>query len=209
MSLLRSFVARIALLLAVGVAAFGCLHHEARESLREPRAASPQKSQAVATAADDATTVDYLEGTHAAEALAMIRKAAGEEFRTLDIEINPAYVTATVQDRADKSKIFEYEVKNGALIGPAPVRFNNPDTSAAAISGQAFDPAVVAMDRIGDIVREARSRLRVGERAEALVGIRKWDPDGRIEIRVVCPGLLSGGTYVTDARGQHGKASAD
>ena len=45
---------------------------------------------------------------------------------------------------ADKSKIFEYEVKNGALIGPAPVRFNNPDTSEAAINRQVFDPSVVA-----------------------------------------------------------------
>src|SRR5437868_139085 len=100
----------------------------------------------------------------------MIRKAAGEEFRTLGIEVTPMYVTATVQDRADKSKIFEYEVKNGALIGPAPVRFNNPDTSEAAINRQVFDPSVVAMDRIGDIVREAKSRLQVEERAEALVG---------------------------------------
>jgi hypothetical protein len=139
----------------------------------------------------------------------MIRKRAGEPFRTLEIEVNATYVTATVQDRADKSKIFEYEVKNGALIGPAPVQFNNPDTSEAAVSRQAFDPSVVAMDRIGDIVREARKRLQVGERAEALVGIRKWDPDGHIEIRVVCPGLLTGGTYVTDARGLHGKASAE
>ena len=202
-------MARITLLMAVGVVALGCLHREAGESLRKPRSESLQKSHAVATAADNAGTVDYLEGTHAAEALAMIRKAAGEPFRTLEIEVNPTYVTATVQDRADMSKIFEYEVKNGALIGPAPVRFNNPDTSEAAISRKVFDPSVVAMDRIEDVVREARNRLQVGQRAETLVGIRKWDPDGHIEIRVVCPDLETGGTYVTDARGLHGKASAE
>src|SRR5256885_12004459 len=80
--------------MAVGVAAFGCPHREAGESLRKPRSESLQKSHAVATAADKAATVDYLEGTHAAEALAMIRKAAGEPFRTLEIEVNPTYVTA-------------------------------------------------------------------------------------------------------------------
>src|SRR5437867_419090 len=75
--------------------------------------------------------VDYLTGTHAAEAVKQVRDKVGEPFRVLEISVWDDRVTIQAQDPKKPENIDEYRVRGGQLEGPAPVRlFGDTDEKA-------------------------------------------------------------------------------
>ena len=145
---------------------------------------------------------------HALEAIQLVRKAVGEPFRVLEINIHTTSVNVQVQDPKKKENVDEYEVDGGKLEGPKPVKLIGGDTDEAAVNRSVFDPSEVALDKIAALVHEAEQKVELEGRDEALVTIRR-DDERKIEISVLYNGSRKTGSYTTDRNGLHGKAVID
>jgi hypothetical protein len=172
----------------------------------ETKHAAPPPTPEALEAAALAAATKYQEGTHALEAVQQVRKAVGEPFRVLEINVHTTSVSVQVQNPKKKENVDEYDVDAGKLEGPTPVRLIGTDTDEAAVIRSVFDPSEVALDKIAAVVHDAEQKVQLEGRDEALVTIRRDDESRKVEISVLYNGSRKNASYTTDRNGQHGKA---
>ena len=85
----------VRIFIVIGLLAAGCPQMERRPAeTKHARPPTPEELDAATLAA----ATKYHEGTHALEAIQQVRKAVGEPFRVLEINIHTTSVNVQVQD---------------------------------------------------------------------------------------------------------------
>jgi len=202
----------VPVVMAAGLLAAGCPQFQ-REKPAGQRQAPPKEITEAdinrMQAEENARKLKYQEGTHAAEALAMVKAKVGEPFRVLQILVYPTHVKVQAQDPKKKENVDSYDAEDGKVGGPTPVLLIGEDNSAAGVSRAVFDPSQVAIDKISDLVQVAAQKIQLEGRDEPLVTIDRDMFEGKVEIVVSYSGTRKNGNYTTDAKGQHGKAEVN
>src|SRR5256885_4814431 len=134
----------VRIFIVIGLLAAGCPQMERRPA--EPNHARPPTPEEL-DAATLAAATKYHEGTHALEAIQQVRKAVGEPFRVLEINIHTTSVNVQVQDPKKKENVDEYEVDGGELAGPKAVQLMGSFTGEGAEDCSVFCPPEVAADK--------------------------------------------------------------
>lgn len=152
--------------------------------------------------------VNYYEGSHAAEAVQMVRAKVGEPFRVLNIRIDNDEVRVQVQDPKKPENVDEYSVAHGRLDEkPTPVRLFG-DSDQKTLNANVFDPATVDLTKVADLIREGNEKIQLeGREMTGLTIERDMFNDGRVIIDVNYHGTRKSGYLRTDRKGAHAEAS--
>ena len=151
--------------------------------------------------------VSYYEGTHAADAIAQIRAKVGEPFRVVNIDIDDDTVRLKAQDPKNKENVDEYEIENGKLEPPKPVRLIATDQKT--LEANLFDPTDVDLSKVPDLLREANEKVQLeGRKLSDVTIARDMFEGGRpVMMDVNYRGTRKTGYLRADRHGAHAKVS--
>lgn len=126
------------------------------------------------------TTAELFETDLIARTVREVEAKVGAPLRVLDLAAENGGLRIQVQDPAKPENVDQYELRDGRLAGPLPVKLLGPGTLAASL----FPISAVDLARIPEFTRAALARLAIPEATATALRIRVDDPPGAIRKRL-------------------------
>ncbi|HTJ84045.1 MAG TPA: hypothetical protein VL400_20135 [Polyangiaceae bacterium] len=128
---------------------------------------------------------------------AKLKATLGSSLRVYELTIYPTYSFAKIQDPKVPLHVDQYEVRDGKVGEPTPVKFVGKEPTAAELHDVTFDLDEPDWTQVPRMLDDAPKRIKVEGGAVTHVIVNRFLPfEKEVRFRVYVNGPRSGGGYV-------------
>jgi hypothetical protein len=199
---MRSLFHRIVIVIALGAAGLGCAKgkllgdESAAETSKAGSAATPARGEP-ATAA---TSGDYFKD--ASGVPAKFKEKVGGPVRLLELTLYPGYVLAQIQDPKKHENVDGYELRDGQVGDPEPVKFMGTTPTAKDLDEATVDAASIDFGAVPRMAKDALVQLKIDDGKVTHMILKRGRPfHNEVRWRVYVTGARKDGSVEYDPAG--------
>jgi hypothetical protein len=199
---MRSLIHRIVIVIALGAAGLGC---GKGKLLGDEPTAETSKAGGIVSPAPGAPAAatsggDYLKdatGVHA-----KFKAKVGGPVRLLELTLYPGYVLAQIQDPKKHENVDAYELRDGQVGDPEPVKFMGESPTVKDLDEATVDAASVDFGAVARMAKDALMQLKIDDGKVTHMILKRGRPfNNDVRWRVYVSGTRKDGSVEYDPGG--------